>query len=94
MICRRTVKPRSAWPGLLATALLAALTLPMMALAQGAPLRLSEVIAGLEGSGYRILELEAKGQWIEVEVFDVDGRRKELILDPATASVVQEKIEH
>lgn len=70
-----------------------ALVLPGLAQAQAAPLPMSEVIAGLEGQGYRILEAEAKGRWIEVEVLASDGRRKELILDPVTAAVLHEDFE-
>lgn len=55
---------------------------------------LSAIIAGLEAQGYRITEVDVDRGEIEVDALAPDGRRKDLLLDPATGAVLSETIDH
>lgn len=67
---------------------LALVTVPLAA--QAAP-KLSEIVAGLEQSGYLLRELEVKTDRIEVEATTAAGARVELDVDPATGAVRSER---
>jgi uncharacterized membrane protein YkoI len=60
------------------------------ALAQTQP-KLSTQIAQLEAKGYRVIELEAKADWLEAEVASADGQRHELVVDARTGEILRKQ---
>ncbi len=55
-----------------------------------AQMPLAATVAGIEARGYRILELDRDGTRIEIEARRADGRRVDLLVDPATAAILRE----
>lgn len=55
-----------------------------------AQMPLAATVAGIEARGYRILELDRDGARIEIEARRADGRRVDLLVDPATAAILRE----
>lgn len=62
------------------------------ALAQTEP-KLSTQIAQLEARGYRVIELEAKADWLEAEVASADGQRHELVVDARTGEILRKQVD-
>lgn len=55
-----------------------------------AQMPLAATVSGIEARGYRILELDRDGARIEIEARRADGRRVDLLVDPATAAILRE----
>jgi hypothetical protein len=67
-------------------------TVAQTAPAPAAPTRaLSAIIQDFETRGYRVLEVDVKRAWIEVEAINPAGQRIEADVDPVTGQTVREK---
>lgn len=73
------------------------LSTPAMVRAQTAPAAVplfSQVIAGVEAKGYRVIEAEAKGPVFDIEAIASDGRKVDLRVDAASGEILQEKLDN
>ena len=76
--------------GYLLIGVLAGWALPLTVMAQTAAPPLSAILAKLESQGYVVSEIDVDPSVIEVEAVAADGRRMELLLDPATGAVTHQ----